>query len=311
MEKIFVRQIPRKAGWKPAIPVLVWLALLAGCAPAPRTEAPAAPARGAAFDAGWAMDPLWDDGQAEVALYTAKRPQYGKIEEYEAVFIVVKEDFDPKLHVKADPAYEGRGLVPVLKFNAVHSYWTDLYPYHFLLSVFVRRDAPATLVKLALGSQEWCGTGFKMVSTRGARPEYVFHSYFDGEGDSSQPLDLRAGDLAEDQLPLALRSLKFAPGLEVRRRILPSLISNRAESAPAFVDAIIRVAGEEEVPAGDVRIPAWKVEVAMGELQQTWWFEKSAPHILVRMESSDGRAWLLKSRTRSKYWQAPTFRPAM
>jgi len=29
------------------------------------------------------------------------------------------------------------------------------------------------------------------------------------------------------------------------------------------------------------------------------------------MESSDGRAWLLKARTRKPYWQSATYRPAM
>jgi hypothetical protein len=29
------------------------------------------------------------------------------------------------------------------------------------------------------------------------------------------------------------------------------------------------------------------------------------------MESSDGRAWLLKSRTRQRYWQVPTYHPEM
>ena len=291
--------------------------MLAACSPAPppatRTEpaAPAKPALTEGFGAAWAMDPMWDDGQAEVALYEAKRPQYGKIESYESVFIVVKEDFNPQLYVKADAPYDGKRLLPVLKLNAVHSYWTDRYPYHYLLSVFVRRSDPASLVKLALGSQEWCGATFKMVKTWGGRPELLYHTYWDGEGDAARPLDLRPGDLLEDQMPLSLRSLKFAPGLELRRRILPSLISNNLHGYGGFTDATLHVAGEEEIrtPAG--RFAAWKLEVKFGEVQQTWWFEKAETHILLRMDSSDGRTWLLKSRTRKPYWTEPTFRPAM
>ena len=48
-----------------------------------------------------------------------------------------------------------------------------------------------------------------------------------------------------------------------------------------------------------------------GELAQTWWFEKAAPHTLLKMESSDGRAWLLKARTRKPYWTEPTYHPRM
>ncbi|MGH9813290.1 MAG: hypothetical protein ACRD4T_09165 [Candidatus Acidiferrales bacterium] len=286
--------------------VLFASVLLAGPSQAP----PAAAQAPADFDSTWSRDALWDDGQAEVALYDAKRPQYGKVESYEAVFIVVKEDFDAKLLVKADPPYEGRRLVPVLKLNAVHSYWTPNYPYHFLASVFVRRDDPGALVKLTVGSQEWCGNTFKLVKTA-PRPELTVHSYFDPEGDATRPLDLRPGDLLEDQLPLALRGLAFAPGVEVRRRILSSLISNKLGREPQFLDATITVVGEENLATPAGRFASWKVGVKFGEVQQTWWFEKAAPHTLVKMESPDGRAWLLKSRTRKPYWQAATYRPAM
>ncbi|MGH9780068.1 MAG: hypothetical protein ACRD5I_16830, partial [Candidatus Acidiferrales bacterium] len=242
--------------------VLFASVLLAGPSQAP----PAAAQAPADFDSTWSRDALWDDGQAEVALYAAKRPQYGKSESYEAVFIIVKEDFDAKLLVKADPPYEGRQLVPVLKLNAVHSYWTPNYPYHFLASVFVRRDDPGALVKLTVGSQEWCGNTFKLVKTA-PRPELTVHSYFDPEGDATRPLDLRPGDLLEDQLPLALRGLAFAPGVEVRRRILSSLISNKLGREPQFLDATITVVGEENLATPAGRFASWKVGVKFGEVQ--------------------------------------------
>jgi len=286
------------------VPGTVLLAILfGGTLPLLAPESPV-------FDAAWARDPLWDDGQAEVSLYEARRPQYGKVESYEAVFIVVKEDFNPQHLVKADPPYEGKQLLPVLKLNAVHSYWTPNYPYHFLASVFVRRDDPAALVKLTVGSQEWCGNTFKEIKT-GRRTELIYHSYFGGEGDGSRLLALRPGDLFEDQLPLALRGLRFAPGLEVRRRLLPSLISNNLRRPVEPADAVIRVVGEETVATRAGRLLAWKVTLEFADIQQTWWFEKTAPHALVKMESSDGRAWLLKARTRKPYWKEPTVRPEM
>ncbi len=53
------------------------------------------------------------------------------------------------------------------------------------------------------------------------------------------------------------------------------------------------------------------MSVGFEEIQQTWWFEKSAPHALLKMESSDGRSWLLRSRARKRYWSEPTFHPQM
>src|SRR3989304_1678639 len=162
--------------------------LFSGAAPLLAPELPA-------FDSPWARDPLWDDGRAEVSLYDARRPQYGKIESYQAVFIVVKEDFHRELLVKADPPYEGKPLLPVLKLNAIHSYWTAHHPSH---------------------------------------------------------LNPRPGDLLEDQPPLALRSLRFVPGLELRRRVLPSLISNNLRRPLEFAEAQITVIEERilSTPAG-------------------------------------------------------------
>ena len=277
-------------------------------------QAEGAPAQrgGQELSAAWARPRLWDDGLAEVALYDARRPQYGKIESYEAVFIVTKEDFNPQLNVKADTPYAGKQLLPVLKFNAYHSYWTANYPYHFLLSAFVRRDDPSQLVKLTLGSQEWCGNTFKLVRPASAgRAQLVYHTYWDGEGDGTRALEVRAGDLYEDQLPVALRGLRFATGTEVRRRIVPSLIGNSARGGLEPVEAVMRVTGEETLATPAGRIAAWRVSVERTGLEQTWWFEKAAPHMLVKMESSDGRAWTLKSRTRKAYWQEPTVRPEM
>ena len=263
------------------------------------------------FDASWSESPLWDDGQAEVAIYEARRPQYGKIETYEAVFIVVKEEFDSRLFVKANPPLDGRRLTQVMKLNVQHSYWTDRYPYNYLLSVFVARQDPSHLIKLTLGGQEWCGNTFKEVRNWGSRPELIFHSYWDREADGVRPLDLGRGDLLEDQLPLALRSLKGEPGLEIEARILPSLISNRVSESSEFVPVTIRILGEEslETPAGS--FAARKIAVQFAGTQQTWWFEKASPGMMLRMESSDRSSWRLKDRTRKPYWRVATFHPQM
>ena len=93
--------------------------------------------------------------------------------------------------------------------------------------------------------------------------------------------------------------------------MLPSLISNKLGGPPRFVEVSFAVAGEETVETRIGRQVAWKVEVHWGDVRQSWWFEKSASRLLLKMESSDGRAWLLRSRTRKPYWKESTFRPEM
>lgn len=293
----------------PIVAVLV----LGGCAAPAPPEPAAAPPSGATlpagFSAAWATDPLWDDGRAEVAFYAARRPVYGRPTDYPATLIVVKEDLDAATLVKADPPYAGRALVPVLKLAADHRFDAPTMPYRFTLNAFVRREAPARLVKLVFGAQEWCGVTFKRLEAAGAAARLDFHSYFDGEASGTHAVDFAAGDLAEDQLPLALRSLEFAEGLEIGARILPTLASLRVPGPPAAVPARLRVAAAEAIRTGRGREEAWKVEVEFGPTRQTWWLARERPHAVLAMESSDGRRLRLERLTRAAYWSDPLWRP--
>lgn len=249
----------------------------------------------------WGLDPVWDDGQAEVATYEAERVVYQKTRRFEAVLITVKEDFNTALYVKADGPYDGKDLLTVLKLNVLSEIQTENYPYRYMTSLFIDRAQPMRVVKMTTSSQEWCGTTFKEFVGWGDSPKLVFHSYFDNQGDGSYPLGLRDGDLLEDQLPVSLRSLPFKPGLTFTTHLLESQITNRA-SAPKVLDATITVVGQEPAETGMGMIPSWNVEVKAGQLVQHYWFEQAYPNILTRFTSSDGRQLVLKDRTRRKYW---------
>jgi hypothetical protein len=196
----------------------------------------------------------------------------------------------------------------VLKLNAVHSYWTERYPYNYMLSLFVRRDAPTSLVKATLTGQEWCGNTFKEITTRGKRPELIYSSYFAGTGDGRR--ELGRADLLEDQLALALRGLRFRDGTRLERRVIPSLISTKITPTDVVIDATITVRARETVttPAGD--IAAWRVEVRGDGMSSDYWFDAEAPHLMVKMTAADGRELVLKERMRDAYWAKGTVRPA-
>jgi hypothetical protein len=209
----------------------------------------------------------------------------------------VKEDFNQKYFVKADAPAADVPHLPVLKLNVAASIPTESYTYHYLTSVFVSRTNPAKLVKLTNGSQEWCGNTFKEVRAWLEQPVLVFHSYFDGEGDGSLRLDLREGDLVEDQLPISLRSVSFRAGYHFQTRLLDSLVSNRAQP-PQMLNAGISVLGSERI--GDWS--CWKVSVRREGLQQDYWFDQRYPNTLVKSKASDGRELLLIQASRRKYW---------
>ena len=48
------------------------------------------------------MDKLWEDGQAEVAIYDAEMIIYGMPSQFENPMITVKEEFNKTFNVKTD-----------------------------------------------------------------------------------------------------------------------------------------------------------------------------------------------------------------
>jgi hypothetical protein len=60
------------------------------------------PLAGAASPKSFGDDPIWHDGLAEKAIYSASRIVYGKPRPYEAVFFTNKEQHDQRTWTKAD-----------------------------------------------------------------------------------------------------------------------------------------------------------------------------------------------------------------
>jgi len=257
----------------------------------------------------WSRSPVWDDGLAEVAVYDAHRTVYGVQRDFETVMLTVKEEMALKEGVKADPPYEGRDLTTVLKMNLVSRIPTENYAYDYMTSVFVEREDPRVLLKLAQSSQEWCGTTFKeIVAFGGALPRLIFHSYFDGQGDGSVPLPIDRATLPEEQLLLVMRAAsRPASGTASGFRVYESLVTNSAR-APVPRALSARWGGREEIrtPAGTFvtdRIDLVTEGGAEDTVAMSFWIEAEGRRALVRFVSGDGRSLTLKSITRRAYWQ--------
>jgi len=288
--------------------LLIYLLLAANAVPplvSPTPTPSPAPAAEFPVDLDWSRAPVWDDGLAEVAHYDSRRTVYGTERSFESILITVKEDFDGALGVKADPPLEGRSIVTVLKMNLISRIQTDDYPYDYMFSVFVRRDDPRVLVKLAGSSQEWCGTTFKEVVTWEGPARLRFHSYFDGQADGEHPLDLAGGALLEEQLSLVLRAAALAPAAPHRFALFDSLITNTARQ-PRSREMVASLAGEERLvtPAGEFSTRRIEVRPAVEGAGPafTYWIDQGPGRALVKMVASDGRSHSLKSVSRRNYW---------
>jgi hypothetical protein len=134
----------------------------------------------------------WFSGKAELTRYRLEQARYGEIHRGDAVLIFVTEDFLPDRQVKADSPDRSRtGALPVLKLNLTKKFYTGIYPYSIMTSVFTPLDPgahPRTL-KTTTSVQEWCGHTWLQLNLRGERYAVAGHSYFESEGDESFDLD--------------------------------------------------------------------------------------------------------------------------
>jgi hypothetical protein len=264
-------------------------------------------ARGAAAQDFWKH---WGDGRAELNGYRLVQPRYGSPRAGTAVYVFVTEDFSDSLRVKADPGkHAADDVFPVMKLNAVRDFQTGIYDYNVMTSTFLRVAPGWPLAKVSFSSQEWCGHVWHQLIPRAGRLSGLFHSYFDGEADGTDSLELPAGGVLEDALPVLLRGwngVYLKPGESRSVPFLPSLLHARLEHKPlAWTKATVsRSPGTSvvKVPAGAFSVYVYEVAVADGR-RLSFAIEAQAPYRLVRQTGAHAEELLLLGSTRLAYWK--------
>lgn len=252
----------------------------------------------------------WGDGRAELNGYRLVQPRYGSPRAGTAVYVFVTEDFSDSLRVKADPGKHSAGDVfPVMKLNAVRDFQTGIYDYDVMTSTFLRVAPGWPLAKVSFSSREWCGHVWHQLIPRAGRLSGLFHSYFDGEADGTGSLELPAGGVLEDALPVLLRGwngVYLKPGESRTVPFLPSLLSARLEHKPlAWTKAkLSRSAATSvvRVPAGAFTVYVYEVDVADGR-RLSFAIEAQAPYRLVRQTGARSEELRLLGSTRLSYWK--------
>jgi hypothetical protein len=211
--------------------------------------------------------------------------------------------------VKADPGrHPASDVYPVLKLNAVRRFQTGIYDYDVMTSTFLRVAPGWPLAKVSFSSREWCGHVWHQLVPRGGRLRGVFHSYFDGEADGSDSLELPKDGVLEDALPILLRGWNGAylkPGESRTVPFLPSLFWVRLNHKPlVWTRARILRSAEPStrtVPAGRFRVSVYEVEVEDGR-KLGFEIEAAPPYRLVRQTGPGGEELALEGSTRLAYW---------
>ena len=225
----------------------------------------------------------WYNQGAEISRFILEQVRYGEIHKGDAILVFVTEELNPAIQVKADHSRPEN--IPILKLNSVRKFFTGIYPYSILTSVFSPVDTQTHPLPLKISSstQEWCGHAYTQLNLNDDRYRVRMHSYFEKEGDqdyrikSSVPEDAiwNMIRIAPDSLPLGEFSL--IPGTAYVRLAHRPLMPRDAVAA-------LEAVAEKSLES----IPLARYEVFIPAEQRTLriYFEKKFPYRIQKWEET-------------------------
>jgi len=253
----------------------------------------------------------WYSQGAEISRYALQQARYGEIHDGDAVLVFVTEPMNPAIQLKADQPDPQN--IPVLKLNAVRKFFTGIYPYSIMTSVFAPLDTRAYPLPLKISSstQEWCGHVYTQMNLRDHAYRVQMRSYFEKDGDQAFTLQ---NDVPEDAIWTMIRiapqklpqgTFSMIPGTVYARLVHRPLKPQKAVAALKMIEgqslegnALVRY---------EINFPAEQRTLRID-------FEKAFPHRIQKWEDSypglsgKGTTVLTTSATRTHtlmdaYWQ--------
>lgn len=284
-------------------------AMLAGCSNS--TAGLEASEADSITDASYLTDPLWNDGQAEVAFYRVRRSrnQYGEPEEQEFLVgtYLVKHDFDPAAQAKAEP--EAGQAVSAFKYALFYEFESGSYEYKrsHVVNAGQRDLRP---LKYSFTSFDWCSNLYKeQAFTPGERAAFLMRS--DDYGNRTASFDYEARTYPPALMPLLVRGMDF----ETARRhefgiVLEGGDVVGASAERAAIDTVETAAGVEEAERIVVRydgdVPSPYAEEA--DQSETYWRATGEDRRLLVVEGASGRYRMeLIEALRSPYWEEDVY----
>ncbi len=265
------------------------------------------------FSRAWRDDPVWLDGQAEIALYDATRTVHGQPRRYIARVMTNKEHADPRTTTRS-PDAAGRA---VFKHHLRDDIPTERDTWHFSTMVYVGVDDLKSL-KLEMGSQEDGGATCKQYVNHAGTLTWRQSSYFPHEGPRTGSY-APPGDFAfQDALSLLLRAYPFDdPPAQLRLTLLDDQTTNRlSRHEPS--EAIVHYVGRQtlDLPLGAIdahhlrvlhlRPPVPEDSRVQNQVHDYYFAaEGAAPrlHVLVAYDGPDGMSYRLREQKRDAYWR--------
>jgi hypothetical protein len=217
----------------------------------------------------------WYNHGAELSRFSLQQMRYGEIHEGDAVFVFVTEKMHPDTQIKAD--HPGEKDIAILKLNAVRKFFTGIYPYSIMTSIFAPVDVqnyPLPL-KISSSTQEWCGHVYTQMNLNEDEYRVRLHSYFEGEGDKDFSLQKA---LPEDALWTLIR---LAPGSLPRGEfiMIPGTVYARLAHRPLSAQkAVADLSPSDEKSIEGNPLVIYEINFPDEARTLRIYFEKDFPH---------------------------------
>ncbi len=231
-----------------------------------------------------AFKEYWYAGKAELTRYALEQARYGEIHKGDAVLIFVTEDFDKNNQVKHEGG-EKKNVTSVLKLNFTKKFFTGLYPYSMMASVFTPVNNQSTL-KVTTSSQEWCGHTFTQLNLRKNQYKGQLRSYFQSEGD--QDFTLKKV-LLEDEVWTKIRlNPKSLPTGKIT--LIPGSMFLRLKHRDYQTeDAIASLETISDPELSDEALMKYTIQYAAFDRVLSIIYEPAFPHAIVAWEEQTSR----------------------
>ena len=216
----------------------------------------------------------WYAGQAELTRYELQQARYGEIRKGDAVLIFVTEDFLADKQVKYEFG-DRNNAVPILKLNFTRKFYTGIYPYSMMSSIFTPVSADKPSLKVTTTVQEWCGHVFIQLNQRNGKYNVQLRSYFQAENDQDFMLD---DALLEDEIWTRIRLAPDSlPTGDIE--LIPGGQFARLRHTPLKVEmatAKLTTTGDTQPSGNDINV----YTISYKDIRRTLSieFEKSFPH---------------------------------
>lgn len=253
----------------------------------------------------WRTDPVWHDGQAEIATYRATQSIYGQVREYTARAYTNVQRQARDTTTKSG----GDGGVEVFKHHWSERIPTERYDYDFSTATFLEREDLAPF-KFTFASQEDCGASFKQWQPAASGWQAYASTYFPGGGERRGEYE-GGVPLSVDMLSAALRAYPFGapPSEPLQLTLVPSQRSTRATELNAATYEL-RYLGSAtlDLPIGPLDVHEIELENlddAADVHRFAFTADGNAPwlHVMAAYFGPGERTYLLESLERDAYWE--------